>query len=99
MPVSASLVNNEHKEEEETGIRKLAAVKKVSDSVTKIGVYQICKEIGKGGFASVFEGQDPNGNKVAIKQYILQNSFECFKNEYTVGDHFFEKGRLRNKFA
>jgi hypothetical protein len=41
--------------------------------------------IDKGGFAEVVEVRDEQGNKFAMKKYVLQNSIQCYKNEYMVG--------------
>lgn len=73
VPVSKSITNGDIKEEEESETKKVF-VKKQVDSVIRIGSYQVNREIGKGGFAEVVEGQDSSGNKFAIKQYVLQNS-------------------------
>lgn len=46
----------------------------------KIGNYQIIKEIGKGGFAQVYEVQDSKQKKYALKEYNLQDALECYQN-------------------
>jgi serine/threonine protein kinase len=63
----------------------------------KIGQYDIIKEIGKGGFAQVYEVEDSNHHKYALKEYALQNSIECFQNESIVGQYFFNKGKIRSE--
>lgn len=64
----------------------------------KIGIYKIVKEIGKGGFATVFEVEDDQGKRYALKQYNLQQALECYHNEVNVGSYFFEKGQIRKQF-
>lgn len=65
----------------------------------KIGQYEIIKEIGKGGFAQVYEVEDANHNKYALKEYNLQNAGECFQNESAMGQFFFERGAVREQFS
>lgn len=33
-----------------------------------------------------------------MKEYNLQNALDCYNNETTVGEHFFEKGQIRKAF-
>ncbi len=71
---------------------------KEDHKIKKIGQYKIIKEIGKGGFAQVYEVEDEKGQKYALKEYSLQNALDCFHNETTVGDFFFEQGNIRKDF-
>lgn len=34
-----------------------------------------------------------------MKQYVLESSVECYRNEVVVGEHFFEKGKLKSEFS
>lgn len=56
------------------------------------------RELGKGGFAQVWEVEDPSHRRFALKEYNLQNSVECFHNEANIGQYFFEGGALRPHF-
>jgi serine/threonine protein kinase len=67
----------------------------VEEKRKKIGQYLIIREIGKGGFAQVFEVEDPSHRRYALKEYNLQNSVECFHNEANIGQFFFEEGKVR----
>ena len=64
----------------------------------KIGLYEVIREIGKGGFAQVYEVTDQNGKKYALKEYHLQTALECYHNEANFGSHFFEKGAIKAEF-
>jgi serine/threonine protein kinase len=64
-------------------------------SKKKIGHYTIIKEIGKGGFAQVYEVAAENGKRYALKEYNLQNALECYHNESNIGDYFFSKGTVK----
>lgn len=67
-------------------------------SKKKVGQYIIIREVGKGGFAVVYEVLSEKGKKYALKEYNLQAAVECFQHEVKVGEHFFEKGEVRKEF-
>lgn len=46
---------------------------------TKVGDYQIVRRLAAGGFGVVYEATDPNGFKVAVKEYLPQSL--CERNE------------------
>lgn len=63
-----------------------------------MGGYSIVRELGKGGFAQVWEVEDASHRRYALKEYNLQNSVECFQNEANIGTFFFEAGTIRPRF-
>lgn len=64
---------------------------KISDAIDG---YEKLKELGKGGFAEVFQVRK-EGVKLAMKKYALEQSFNCYKNECMIGNHFFEDGQIK----
>lgn len=64
----------------------------------KVGQYRIVKEIGKGGFAQVYEVEDANHRRYAMKEYDLDVALECFTNETAMGELFFKDGKLREDY-
>lgn len=42
----------------------------------KLGKYSVVREIGRGGMGKVYEGQDPEGNRVAIKTMLLPEDLD-----------------------
>ena len=47
----------------------------------------------------MYEAENEKGEKFAIKQYNLQTAYECFRNEYILGERFFYKGGIKNKIS
>lgn len=62
-----------------------------------MGHYEIVKEIGHGGFATVYEVLDKDtGQRYAMKEYNLVESFECYQKEAKVGEYFFQNHQEEN---
>ena len=67
-------------------------------SCRKVGQYRIIRELGKGGFAHVYEVENSSRHKFAMKEYDLDVALECFHNETVTADVFWKDGKLREEF-